>query len=47
MMGCTNHQFNLIKQLMAFSGRLDQFLAWCKRCSITLRGDALYTHMQL
>ena len=44
MMGCTNHQFNLMKQLMGFSGRLDQFLAWCKRNSITLRGDALYMH---
>ena len=42
MMGCTNHEFNLMKQLMAFTGRLDQFLAWCKRCSITLRGDAQY-----
>ena len=42
MMGTTNNQFNNLKMLMSFCGRLDQFLAWCKRCSITLRGDTLY-----
>ena len=39
MMGCTNHQFNLLKKLMAAQGRLEQLFAWCRRCSITLRGE--------
>ena len=39
MMGCTNHQFNLLKLLMTAEGRLEQLLAWCRRSSITLRGE--------
>ena len=38
MMGCTNHLFNLLKNLMELAGRLEQLLTWCRRSSITLRG---------
>ena len=39
MMGCTNHMFNLLKEIMTFLGREEEFFAWCRRCSITLRGE--------
>jgi hypothetical protein len=39
--GCTNHLFNMVKTLMIHCHRLPQFLAWCSRNSITMRGDAV------
>ena len=41
MMGCVNHMFNLLKMVMNFLRRMDQFLAWCRQCSITLRGEGV------
>ena len=39
MMGGVNHMFNLLKQMMTLVGRLEELLAWCRRSSISLRGE--------
>ena len=38
LLGCVNHLFNMLKVVMKKEGRLQRFLDWCKKNSISLRG---------
>lgn len=40
LLGCVNHLFNMLKDVMKKEDRLQKFLDWCKKNSISLRGLA-------